>query len=317
MTYRELRRLIGALYHAIIDLDWSLMLIVSAFLSVVWWMQRGFVISAVEPALGPKRDAAHIAYEAAIADAAVKRPAYAVKLKTIPTSATAVNVVSFGQPGPVDAKTRAFEIWVALPDELRDACKGAANPARRLQEVLGLPPVDVPNHIVREIQVSRDGLFRPCVAGGDLSEPYCSLELPQPDPSAASAPAASSAPTAPTARAGAPSTNQTSVAPAAAGNGGASAVAPCGVAAAGGNSSWDELSFAARQMWNTYRRGFLSSKVKSGDYPYTGYPFTGMGWSYDWSDVPNHIGVSEFVIKRNAPITLISSRTPAEFCAAQ
>ncbi|MET0792378.1 MAG: hypothetical protein ABW061_12720, partial [Polyangiaceae bacterium] len=84
--------------------------------------------------------------------------------------------------------------------------------------------------------------------------------------------------------------------------------------ASGGSAAFDELYFLTAQMWNTYRHDFIARRLKSGDYPYTGFPFTGMGWSYDWSDVPNHIGVSEFVIKRDAPVAVLSAKTPADFC---
>jgi hypothetical protein len=69
-------------------------------------------------------------------------------------------------------------------------------------------------------------------------------------------------------------------------------------------------------MWNTYRVDFAAKGKKPGDYPFTGYPFTGLGWSYDWSSATNdHVGVSEFVIRRTAAVTELGSKTPEEFCA--
>jgi hypothetical protein len=79
---------------------------------------------------------------------------------------------------------------------------------------------------------------------------------------------------------------------------------------------YERLRLVAEQMWNSYRIGFDKAGHGSSDYPYTGFPFTGMGWAYNWSaDSPNNVGVSEFVIKRNAVIKIVSEKKPAEFCA--
>jgi hypothetical protein len=63
--------------------------------------------------------------------------------------------------------------------------------------------------------------------------------------------------------------------------------------------------FVLQQAWNTHRVGFEED----------GYPFTGMGWSYNWApDSPNHIGVTEFVVQKDAPANIIRTETPEEFC---
>ena len=65
--------------------------------------------------------------------------------------------------------------------------------------------------------------------------------------------------------------------------------------------------FVLKQMMDSYRIGF----------PSPGYPFTGMGWSYDWDpDSTTHQGVSEYVTKPDAVITDITSTTPTAFCEA-
>jgi hypothetical protein len=65
--------------------------------------------------------------------------------------------------------------------------------------------------------------------------------------------------------------------------------------------------FVLEQMMDSYRIGF----------PSPGYPFTGMGWSYDCDpDSTTHQGVSEYVTKPGAAITDIASTTPAAFCEA-
>jgi hypothetical protein len=70
-------------------------------------------------------------------------------------------------------------------------------------------------------------------------------------------------------------------------------------------SKTEKDDFVLRQAWSTHRAGFKDD----------GYPFTGMGWSYNWApDSPSHIGVTEFVVKKDAPANIIRTETPEEFC---
>jgi hypothetical protein len=65
--------------------------------------------------------------------------------------------------------------------------------------------------------------------------------------------------------------------------------------------------FVLKQMMDSYRV----------DFPSPGYPFTAMGWSYDWDpDSPTHQGVSEYVTRPGAAISDVTSETPAAFCEA-
>jgi hypothetical protein len=66
--------------------------------------------------------------------------------------------------------------------------------------------------------------------------------------------------------------------------------------------------FVLKQMMDSYRSGFENP----------GYPFTAMGWSYNWDpEVPTHQGVSEYVVKPGAVISNVISVDPATFCRAQ
>jgi hypothetical protein len=66
--------------------------------------------------------------------------------------------------------------------------------------------------------------------------------------------------------------------------------------------------FVLKQMMDSYRSGFNSP----------GYPFTAMGWSYDWDlNSSTHQGVSEYVVKPGAVISNVASVDPATFCRAQ
>jgi len=63
--------------------------------------------------------------------------------------------------------------------------------------------------------------------------------------------------------------------------------------------------FVLNQMVTSYQVGF----------PSPGYPFTGLGWSYDWDpDSTTHQGVSEYVTKPGSAIADVTSETPAAFC---
>jgi hypothetical protein len=70
--------------------------------------------------------------------------------------------------------------------------------------------------------------------------------------------------------------------------------------------------FFLDQIWSSDRVGF--SRQGAADY---GYPYTGMGWSYDWDPASSsHIGVSEYVLKPGAPIANVAVSTPGAFCNA-
>ncbi len=50
-----------------------------------------------------------------------------------------------------------------------------------------------------------------------------------------------------------------------------------------------------------------------------GYPFTRLGYTYDWNSVnaqPNHYGASEFLVQANTSATVISQQTTDAYCAA-
>jgi hypothetical protein len=73
--------------------------------------------------------------------------------------------------------------------------------------------------------------------------------------------------------------------------------------------------FFLNQLWTSYRIGFEkqdSGKDMTQDF---GYPFTGMGWSYDWDPGSStHVGVSEYVVSPGASVQNASVTSPALFC---
>jgi hypothetical protein len=253
------------------------------------------------------------AYQDAVAAAALKRPEYRRPLKMI-NSAT-VNVVTFRRSGNLPLQHRTKEIWVALRDDVHDACVGAADPVRMLQQILGLPPVAAASNVVTELEVRPDGLFRPCIGPSNVEKQTCDLdfdfEVPNPpDPPAAEADAAKlkeaydklreaylklrpDAPDPPAAEADAAKLRE------------AYDKLREAYLKLRDDAAY-QLRFVTKQMWNSYRMGF-------GD---PGYPFTGMGWTYNWgSSSPDHFGVTEFVLKRDAVIERIASeKSPEDFC---
>ncbi len=147
-----------------------------------------------------------------------------------------------------------------------------------------------------EITVKRRDLFRPCAGGGDLATPTCSFDL-------ASAPGPTQAQASPTPQAPAGPTPQAQA-------------SPTPQAPAGPTCVFDVKQFVANQMWNVYRDGFARTLKSPSDYPFTGYPFTGMGWTYNWDPASaTHVGVSEFLVRGCAAIKFLRATTPAAFCA--
>ncbi|MFD2235124.1 hypothetical protein [Phaeospirillum tilakii] len=204
-------------------------------------------------------------YEAGLRAAAVVTPAFQVRL-AIPPAGETVEVVSFARPDEIPVDARGFEVWVSLPRELRNACAGAANPALRLQQVLGLP-YQPTNNVIKTLSVKRASLFRPCLGGGGLDDSQCGLGRIPPLADNATA------------------------------------------------EEQRRLYFLASQVWDSHRQGFARTGAVSGAYPYGGFPFTGMGWTYDWSPAnPSHVGVAEFVVPRDAAVTTVGVTSPADFC---
>jgi hypothetical protein len=79
--------------------------------------------------------------------------------------------------------------------------------------------------------------------------------------------------------------------------------------------AYERLLFGTRQMWSVYRTGFPRKIDTPLDYPFTGYPFTGMGWTYNWANASGgHYGVSEFIVKQDATFEIVSEKSPADFC---
>ena len=49
--------------------------------------------------------------------------------------------------------------------------------------------------------------------------------------------------------------------------------------------------------------------------PANPYPWTRMGYTYDWGDPANKIGASEFVVRQGTTVDIIADQTPEQYCA--
>jgi hypothetical protein len=124
-------------------------------------------------------------YENAIRAAAVKTPAAAMTLARLDASAPETQVIKYGfvptaGASPVKGGQIKTEIFVALPDELKQRCKGAADPRTALQQLLGLPPSTSlkPAYLLK---VPTKNIFRPCLSTDAIDVASCSAYPPGPD----------------------------------------------------------------------------------------------------------------------------------------
>ncbi len=75
----------------------------------------------------------------------------------------------------------------------------------------------------------------------------------------------------------------------------------------------DTAQFLLKQFWFSHR-----TVISSGGGLDFGYPWTGMGWTYNWDPKSkDHVGVSEFVVQKGAVVSNVRDETPAEFCSGQ
>lgn len=77
-----------------------------------------------------------------------------------------------------------------------------------------------------------------------------------------------------------------------------------------------ELDFPVSHQFvtvsETYRQWFHDLKQTS--YGVNGYPWTRLGYTYDWGNPESEIGVSEFVIRAGATVTIHAVSTTVNYC---
>lgn len=56
------------------------------------------------------------------------------------------------------------------------------------------------------------------------------------------------------------------------------------------------------------------NQLKSGSYGEKGYPWTRLGYTYDWGQQSGHVGLSEFVIAKGAAVEIAEVAPTAQYC---
>jgi hypothetical protein len=78
------------------------------------------------------------------------------------------------------------------------------------------------------------------------------------------------------------------------------------------NLDHDTAQFLLQQFWFSHRAAASNGGVLD-----FGYPWTGMGWTYNWDPhSKSHVGVSEFVVQKGAVASNVRDASPAQFCGA-
>ncbi|MFP5272271.1 hypothetical protein [Coleofasciculus sp.] len=58
------------------------------------------------------------------------------------------------------------------------------------------------------------------------------------------------------------------------------------------------------------------NNLQLASYETNGYPWTRLGYSYDWGSLEGEIGASEFVVRKGANITIESVKNTVDYCKA-
>jgi hypothetical protein len=71
----------------------------------------------------------------------------------------------------------------------------------------------------------------------------------------------------------------------------------------------------ADDLSDEYRKFFVDQTLGSYQVP-GGYPWTHLGYTYDWNpESKNHYGASEYIVRQDTEINVISFQTAADYCA--
>ena len=77
-----------------------------------------------------------------------------------------------------------------------------------------------------------------------------------------------------------------------------------------------ELDFPASNLFLTVDENYISwfNNLKENSYEDNGYPWTRLGYTYDWGNPSNEIGLSEFVIRKGATVEIHSVTMTLDYC---
>jgi hypothetical protein len=222
----------------------------------------------------------HAVYERALHEA-TRRPKEPISLSALPDGDT-MRLVHFGYGLNAGELDLSRPLWVVLPEQVRARCVGRDDPQRALFQILGLP-IRSQRRAMIEITVQRKDLIRPCIGGVSAQATACGNDLP-PAPALRAVPDSWPA-----------------------------------LAAAYERLSQDQqdLRLVLQHLWLSWQTGVPDARANRGEFPFTSVPFTGMGFTYDWSsESPDHIGITEFVVRSGAKVIVGPATSVAEFCRA-
>lgn len=256
--------------------DWTLAIIVGTWALVMYLA----LAVAMPHRFGGMQAVPAPTYADAVRQSAIRTPDDAWPLRVL-TGETVTLVRLTAAPLKTGAQKLEQDAWAAHPDDIGRACRGAANPRQRMQQVLGLADRDGP-HQVWHIKVATNAVVRPCLSGDPVTAPTCGLK---------------------------PAAALTARLPADADEAARSAHREAMAAALA------RMRVAATNVLGAWSTGFRDQWAKSGEYPFEGVPFTGMGWTWNWApDASSPFGVTEFVIPAGTEVTVEGPQSPAEFC---
>jgi hypothetical protein len=80
-----------------------------------------------------------------------------------------------------------------------------------------------------------------------------------------------------------------------------------------------ELDFPVSERFVTISAGHKKwfNELKNNSYNENGYPWTRLGYTYDWGNPKSEIGLSEFVIRKGATVQVYSITPTAQYCQSR
>jgi hypothetical protein len=277
-TAQEARSFLAAL-------DKPLLIVVIGFMLAMPWSTFGVALLPgwmVSESKAP-HDTLAEAYGAAIARAAIRQPGDARPLRVLREEKTSLVHLTH-ETLARDQRAAQNDMWLSHPDDLRLFCAGAADPLLKMQQALGLPPRRGERRVYTVTVMTKD-LQRPCFSGHGPGDGACEIELPKilkDEPKAGATPAEVEAHAKQRAEA------------------------------------LTRVGLIAMQSFRSWRVRHPDKWAQPGEYPFDGFPFTGMGWTWNWDPAaPHPVGVSEFVAPKGTAVTIDTAKTPAEFCGGR
>lgn len=176
-----------------------------------------------------------------------------------------------------DLVTTSRQGWYTPNPDLRNICKDpkVIDKVKRIKQVLGLPPNKQFDGII-EVYAPLSSIFRPC-PDPEIYDRQCVAEIPVVNSASSS-------------------TDSPWYCP----SDGEEVVQI-------GEEYVDVKSSHFKWMCDTWGYNYKN------DGTYNNYPWTGLGYTYDWGS-PNGIGLSEFILEKNAQVVFRRKMTVEEYC---